>query len=167
MTEVKPKVPAKNLLLQWFVAEDEVFSDSFIQLFVELNGNFNYRFFNEVCESSLSHTEINSGILELTGSKKIEYRDPNTSLAEGARVFKAFKKTYEYGKYANARHWIADIYDNTDVVLPRSLVLGWIAEQRPERSAKSFAPINDGNLYHASEKSLFETTKRSKPASGE
>lgn len=167
MTEQKTKVSALELLGNWFNYDDKVFSDIFIQLFVELNGSFNYRYFNEFHESTLSHGDINSVIKELTGSKKLEYSEPNEGLEESAKVFKYVKQVYKFGTYPNARTWLSLVYHETQVVLPRSLVLGWIAKQRPEQSTKSFAPINDGNLYHATEKPVFNANKRPNAEVGE
>lgn len=163
MTE-EVKVSAKELILRGFDNETQQFKDVFIQMFVEVNGAFNYRYFNEFHEVSLSHGDINAAIKDLTGSKKIEYRDPDESTQDMLDTFRHFKRVYQFGSYPNARTWIWFVHSQTQVTLSRSLVLGWIAEQRPERSLKSFAPVNDGNLYHANEKPVYQSA--SKPESG-
>lgn len=166
MTE-EVKVSAKELITRGFDFETQTFKDIFIQMFVEINGGFNYRYFNEFHEVSLTHGDINAAIKELTGSKKIEYRDPDESTQDMLDTFRLFKKVYEFGGYPNARSWIWFIHDQTQVTLSRSLVLGWIAEQRPERSLKSFAPVNDGNLYHANEKPVHSPAAKPESGSGE
>ena len=143
-----------EVLDQYYNYEHKEFSNLFIQLFVNQNNALDYRFFNEFHETTFSHQDINSALKELTGSKVILFREPaNTETLQLSIVWGLFKKAYEFGKYPNARHWIYEVYLNTEVVLPRQMMLHWIAKQRPERSAKSFAPINYGNLYHANENS--------------
>ena len=142
-----------EVLNQYFNREHQEFSDLFIQMFVNANNALDYRFFNEFHETTFSHQDINSALKELIGSKVIPFRQTaNAETLELSMVWGLFKKAYEFGKYQNARYWIYEVLQNTAVVLPRQMMMGWIAKQRPEHNAKSFAPINDGNLYHASEK---------------
>lgn len=141
-------------LNQYYNHEHKEFSNLFIQLFVNQNNTLDYRFFNEFHETTFSHQDVNSALKELTGSKVIQFRETASAATfQLSVVWGLFKNAYEFGKYQNARHWIYEVYLNTEIVLPRPMVLHWISKQRPERSAKSFAPINDGNLYHANEKS--------------
>lgn len=141
-----------EILNQYYNREHEEFSDLFIQLFVNSNNTLDYRFFNEFHETTFSHQDINSALKELSGNKLIPFRQTaNAESLELSVVWGLFKKAYTFGKYQNARHWIYEVFLNTEVVLPRGMMLGWIAKQRPERSEKSFAPVNDRNLYHASE----------------
>lgn len=146
---------AQNAIAVFYSTYRGRFDEVFMEMFVELNGSFNYRFFNEAFETKFTHAELNKAIEAVSGSKLIRYQESEYPIEKQSMVFKLFKRAYEFGKYENARYWIKDIYANTEVVLPRSLVLGWIAKQRPERSTSSFAPVNDGNLYHASEKESF------------
>lgn len=142
-----------EVLNQYFNREHQEFSYLFIQLFVNANNSLDYRFFNEFHETTFSHQDINSALKELTGNKLIPFRQTaNAESLELSVVWGLFKKAYEFGKYPNARHWIYEVFLNTEVVLPRQMMMAWIAKQRPERSEKSFAPINDGNLYHANER---------------
>lgn len=146
---------AQNAIATYFSAYRGRFDEIFMEMFVELNGSFNYRFFNEVHEAKFTHAELNKAIEAVSGKKLIKYVESEYPIDKQSMVFKLFKRAYEFGKYENARYWIRDIYVNTEVVLPRTLVLGWIAKQRPDRVTSSFAPVNDGNLYHASEKESF------------
>lgn len=159
----------QNLLANHWDAENETFDDYIIQMFVEHNGKFNYTFFNQVNETKFTHSEINAVLENLSGNKVVPYTEcKEAGIGEIATVFKAFKAMYKFGEFLNAREWIRTVYDQTDVVLPRPLVLNWIATQRPDRVANSFAPINDGNLYHASEKEHFsKPNKRADSADAE
>ena len=137
----------------WF---DGQFNDLFIQLFVETNGRFNYRFFNAFHETKFSHTEINAAIQDLTGSKVIPYRD--VLFEDGSMGFEMFKKAYKFGKFEDARHWVHDFWYNTDIVPSRVLILNWIAKQHPPKQQSSFLPTDTRNLYHDSkEKSSTRT----------
>lgn len=145
----------QNTIANFYNGTDKRFCDLFIQLFVESTGGINYRFFNEVYESKFTHAEINKAIEAVNGSKFVKFTEPDNDLTQQSIVFSLFKREYKFGKYQNARLWIKEVYDNTEMVLPRQLVLGWIAKQRPDRVTSSFAPVNDGNLYHATEKESF------------
>ena len=146
---------AQNAIANFYSSYRGRFDEIFMEMFVELNGSFNYRFFNEVLETKFTHAELNKAIEKVSGNKLIKYKESEYPIEKQSMVFKLFKRAYEFGKYHNARLWIKDIYENTEVVLPRTLVLGWVAKQRPDRAVSSFAPVNDGNLYHASEKESF------------
>ena len=132
---------------------DNQFNDLFIQLFVETNGRFNYRFFNKFHETKFSHTEINAAIQDLTGSKVIQYRE--VDFTPDCFGFELFKKAYKFGKFEDARQWVHDFWYNTDIVPSRVLILNWIAKQHPPKTQSSFLPTDTGNLYHdRKEKSL-------------
>ena len=153
---------AQNAIANFYSSYRGRFDEIFMELFVEVTGKFNYSFFNEMMETKFTHAELNKAIEAVNGSKFIKFLETENPIDKQAIAFKLFKREYEFGRYENARHWIKEVYVNTEVVMPRALVLGWIAKQRPDRSEKSFAPINDGNLYHASEKESFsKPNKRS------
>lgn len=122
-----------------------LFSDLIVQMFVEESGKFNFTHFNRFYEQKVTHQEIVNTVLLVSGSKVIPYRKSEAS--EDSFVFDLFTKAYKFGKFEHARDWIAEVYEQTGVVLNRSTVLGWIATQRPERNTKAFLPANDGDIY--------------------
>lgn len=162
------KYELQNLIASFWDADKEEFSDYFIQMFVDITNRFNFSWFNEFNETKFTHSDINNAIEHISGSKQVLYRAADPDLSQAAQALGAFKKSYVFGHYSNQRYWVDDVYRSTGVVLDRRLILGWIAKQRPDRAASSFAPINDGNLYHATEKESFsKPNKRTESATAE
>ncbi|AFQ22187.1 hypothetical protein My1_028 [Pectobacterium phage My1] len=131
--------------------ETDEFSDLFIQMFVESNGTINVAYFNTFHKTSFSFKEIITAVKTITGSKLVPFREPDAT--DRSFIFSMFTKSYQFGKYPNARDYLYEVWEQTDTVLPRSMVLTWISQQRPEKSLTSFAPANDRNHYHDSKES--------------
>lgn len=127
---------------------DEGMSDLFIQLFVESDNKFNFTEFNRIHETKFTHKQILQGLQEFTGSKVVKYCTPEYN----DNLFSLFCHDYVFGKYSSARDWNLHLFNMTGQVLPRSVILSWIAKQRPEKSKSTFLPGNDGNLYAKDER---------------
>lgn len=139
------------------------FSNLFIQLFVEANGTINYSYFNKFNDTSFSFKDINNAVKALSGSKVVERRELNNTEELNSLALEELAKQYEFGKYLNPRQYIYTVWYQTDVVLPRNVALGWVANQRPDKATSSFAPANDRNYGHDNfeSKSLRKSIKES------
>lgn len=128
--------------LYWDGANRE-FNDLFMQLYVSRDNKINIPLLNKFLESDLTYKQLTDIILDISGSKFIEFRH----IAEfNVATEDMFHSIYQFGQFESGVEWIQEIYELTGEVLPRCEVLGWIADQYPRKAASSFAPV--GMAHH-------------------
>lgn len=132
-----------DILQGYFDRESNSFDSVFIQMFVETDNRFNYGFFNKFFEQSFTHSDINSAINELSGSKVIKFEDIETD----EKATEYLHSKYVFGKFANVREWIDHVAEQTGYTISRLALFNWVKTQHPPKQQSSFLPTNDRNLY--------------------
>lgn len=112
-------------------------------MFVETDSKFNYSFFNKFFEQSFTHSDINSAINELSGTKVIKF----VQIDSEAKCLEFLQSKYTFGKFVNVREWIDFIAEQTGYVISRLDLFNWVKLQHPPKQQSSFLPTNDRNLY--------------------
>lgn len=126
--------------LYWEVTPDGVgqFNDLFMQLYISMDNRLNVQLLNEMTETNLPFGTWANVLLDISGSKLVKYRVMEIFDTDALDWLEA---NYVFGEYDSGIKWIQRVFEETGLVIPRPVALGWISTQRPERAANSFAPV--------------------------
>lgn len=133
----------KELLLAKGYVQGTKTTALFEEAFINMDGSLDIAFFNFVHDTTYTAKALRGALKELGVTPLY--------LGKGEESTKEISEMYTFGAHVNAKMWIIDLYNKFGKVFSRGSVLGWVARQRPEKSAGSFSPLGMAHIPSVNE----------------